>query len=484
MPFKRIPESSIASSLSNLVTKQVANLLNTAKKKALELVQKKIAELSQKIRDIVLGKLAKVDLCAELNRCLDAINGVKTGTGNIKSLLTILKTTAATLKVPVAALKIAIKVIKALPIPQAPLVVSFTVLESDMLEMLEELVTQADRLVQALDNTYSALSGKTDSVLDLTNLADGLVTAVSVVGTLNGVGCNPAEVTDADREKMTEAGLLDPETGESIFEKIIDAATEGNDFILQGDLSKGSVTDPEYSLRDSGRESGDSTGSSGSSSKDTSSSGGESGNGSNGSSGSGSGTNGSDPGNDSSGSGGDLGDVSNLDIDLGYVSDTALDNIVSLGDIGDTFEWQGREVTILDPKNNGSSPGIIKIPLDISTGKPDYLGYLQEKLQDLSDLDLSESLREAFQDISFNREEKSRKDGSIEGLEKGYLSKTGRVYTMKIIRDTTYINLASRHFVRAFDSRGVFVLEGPRSFTLEPDVLFQDMEVRLDLITL
>ena len=84
---------------------------------------------------------------------------------------------------------------------------------------------------------------------------------------------------------------------------------------------------------------------------------------------------------------------------------------------------------------------------------------------------------------------KEDRDKILEGLNvprKGnekptsYTGANGRVYSLEIIQDHTSPNIAPRRVAIAKDFRGIVVLRGEPSFASDPQVLIDELKLRID----
>lgn len=107
----------------------------------------------------------------------------------------------------------------------------------------------------------------------------------------------------------------------------------------------------------------------------------------------------------------------------------------------------------------------------------------------LSALDLIQSLIDACitnQDLS--DEDRKRLIDSAQGktddalLTRGvpYRSKSGRDYTIKVIKDPNSPQIAPKRQAIAQDFRGITVLTGPSSFASKPEILIKEIKFRID----
>lgn len=148
------------------------------------------------------------------------VRKVDTVLGTVEASLTTILTAVATfrvlintLKIPVAALKATIIVIKALPLPQRYLIVSFTILESDMLEMMTELVVQVDELIQTIETVLSGIEASLRPLRDRIRRIRARLAALQVDDLFLNASLDDLNILD-------QAGLYDKNSGESLFDKI------------------------------------------------------------------------------------------------------------------------------------------------------------------------------------------------------------------------------------------------------------------------
>lgn len=344
----------------------------------------------------------------DISGCKKTLQGVQSGISKAKKVTGTFRKAGKPILAPIKAMEAAVKVIKALPMPQMYLPVSFTVLEVDQMEKLLELIKSAKDQVESIESMADiADSYLTQASKDISKV-DGMLASLQACSILS-IG----SVESSDKQKLQTAGLVD-EAGKDIFGKIIDASKDEVPYILWGNLETGSITDPKASIQD-------------------------------------------------------------VSDDLSYSSEDGIQNRITLGKVGDEFDWGGRKVSILDPNNIDKGCGIIPI-----TGT--YEDYIDRCLLKLSKLTLSEDLQELLGRISYQPVEKTYTE--TKGNVVNYLAANGENYTLEIKIDTKSPTVATRHYVEARDSSGTVVLEGPPTFSLNIENLIRDMEVRLDLITL
>lgn len=212
-----------------------------------------LQERLQKEVTALLDRASKqvASLVTEYNKLVQRVRKqVNTTLGVIEASLTViitaietLRAIIITLKIPVAALKAAILIIKMIPLPQRYLIVSFTILESDLLEMMTELVTQVDEIIDAIERVLSGIIAALTPLRDRIRRIRAMLSMFEVNNLL--LSASPSDIDVLDR-----AGLYDRNSGQSLFNIIQDGQNGRSNWEIYGRPGNGQnyydidLTDP------------------------------------------------------------------------------------------------------------------------------------------------------------------------------------------------------------------------------------------------
>ena len=248
MGFLRIPESRIASTMSGQLGKSVGGVVASAQSTLFELkdslqtdvnnyydsvdkVNSRIASYNSEISsnsktalDLVQERRAiessKKDLKSKeaafnskLSAASSKISNIEKQISGVSSSVSTIKKLIKSIKIPLKALKATVKVLKALPIPQMYLVVSVTVIYSDLLEMTLELIKQIEELCEALEAVCKQLPAQLDTVKQILSELKTWIATLKLSVILE-------DLQEEDQKILENAGLLDSKTGESILTKL------------------------------------------------------------------------------------------------------------------------------------------------------------------------------------------------------------------------------------------------------------------------
>lgn len=205
-----ISTAPLDSMLQAKIQKEVSTLLDRASKQVTSLVNE-------------YNKLVK-RVSKQVNTTLGIIEA------SLTVIITAIETLRAiilTLKIPVAALKAAILIIKMIPLPQRYLIVSFTILESDLLEMMTELVTQVDEIINAIEKVLAGI------IAALTPLRDRIrrIRAMLSMFEANNLLLN---ASPSDIDALDRAGLYDKNSGQSLFDIIQNGQQNNSNWEIYG----------------------------------------------------------------------------------------------------------------------------------------------------------------------------------------------------------------------------------------------------------
>lgn len=556
MGFLRIPESRIASTMSGQLGKSVGGVVASAQSTLFELkdslqtdvnnyydsvdkVNSRIASYNSEISsnsktalDLVQERRAiessKKDLKSKeaafnskLSAASSKISNIEKQISGVSSSVSTIKKLIKSIKIPLKALKATVKVLKALPIPQMYLVVSVTVIYSDLLEMTLELIKQIEELCEALEAVCKQLPAQLDTVKQILSELKTWIATLKLSTILE-------DLQEEDQKILENAGLLDSKTGESILTKLgrraggsngsasipltlmfgeCSSAFTGPDNLEKSDrlrkavgsvefVNKLAVASPGDQIAVLGVDTGDcvvtyyteAQGESEDESKKAT-------------------LNSDRPGEGWTmqpvrGSR-NLRAVATLSGTTGKVrGNWAVDVIYAeqaSDETGDSSNYYSNSVTaskeelslsfaeryydavvvdVLDSTkftNLRGRTGVLKVD-----AVDDFLGRVATTVDTLPlSEDLRSKLDQYLNDIKKNSDgsENSKKQRTFE-----YLASTGENYTVEILDDLQYSKLAIRHYAIVKDSAGVVVLEGPKTFSLDTSVLVTDIENRLEQI--
>lgn len=533
MAYLRIPESTIATSMSGLLGKAVGSVVSTAQsslfniqsdlttaeqkhKAAVSNVNSKIALYNSEIavgktgHDLESEKAEIESLKKSIQKDTDDFNkqisaaekklsNIERQMSTVDKQVTTIKKLVKTLKAPLKALKVTVTVLKALPMPQMYLVVSVTVLYSDLLEMTMELIKQAEELCSALESVCEMLPAQLNYVKQLISDLRSWIATLKVSAVFD-------DLQEGDRETLEEAGLVDSITGESLVSKIAGSGgfgagagsysnssstgnSNGSDRITLpiGSCSK-DCTNVNYlqeskklqkaldsvefqnKLRTAQTGSVIEVSDSGlgtwldSSSEDVNESNGE--------------VDISDTDSSSTDSGA-FG--TNLKSNTNAVSSDSnvVDNQVRIGDnkLTPTVQIKLLGDENVNFKNLKGESGVISFD---SSKRDQFVGRLADTLDSLK---LSAELKDRIDSLvqSLKQEEGSSGSNTLTGTY-NYIASNGRSYSIVLREDTKYSQLALRHYAEVLDDTGTVVLQGPVTFSLNKDILLEDAKSRLEQV--
>lgn len=556
MGFLRIPESRIASTMSGQLGKSVGGVVASAQSTLFELkdslqtdvnnyydsvdkVNSRIASYNSEISsnsktalDLVQERRAiessKKDLKSKeaafnskLSAASSKISNIEKQISGVSSSVSTIKKLIKSIKIPLKALKATVKVLKALPIPQMYLVVSVTVIYSDLLEMTLELIKQIEELCEALEAVCKQLPAQLDTVKQILSELKTWIATLKLSAILE-------DLQEEDRKILENAGLLDSKTGESILTKLgrraggsngsasipitlmfgeCSSAFTGPDNLEKSDrlrkavgsvefVNKLTVASPGDQIAVLGVDTGDCVVTYYTEAQDESENESKKATLNSDRPGEGwtmqpvrgsrnlravatiSGTTGKVKGNwtvdviYAEQASDETGDSSNYYLN----SVTASKEELSLS-FAERY-YDAVVVDVLDSTkftNLRGRTGVLKVD-----AVDDFLGRVATTVDTLPlSEDLRSKLDQYLNDIKKNSDgsENNKKQRTFE-----YLASTGENYTVEILDDLQYSKLAIRHYAIVKDSAGVVVLEGPKTFSLNTSVLVTDIENRLEQI--
>ena len=556
MGFLRIPESRIASTMSGQLGKSVGGVVASAQSTLFELkdslqtdvnnyydsvdkVNSRIASYNSEISsnsktalDLVQERRAiessKKDLKSKeaafnskLSAASSKISNIEKQISGVSSNVSTIKKLIKSIKIPLKALKATVKVLKALPIPQMYLVVSVTVIYSDLLEMTLELIKQIEELCEALEAVCKQLPAQLDTVKQILSELKTWIATLKLSVILE-------DLQEEDQKILENAGLLDSKTGESILTKLgrraggsngsasipitlmfgeCSSAFTGPDNLEKSDrlrkavgsvefVNKLTVASPGDQIAVLGVDTGDcvvtyyteARGESEDESKKAT-------------------LNSDRPGEGwtmqpvrgsrnlravatLSGTTGKVKGNWTVDViyaeqasdETGDSSNYYLNSVTaSKEELSLSFAERYYDAVVVDVldstkfTNLRGRTGVLKVD-----AVDDFLGRVATTVDTLPlSEDLRSKLDQYLNDIKKNSDgsENNKKQRTFE-----YLASTGENYTVEILDDLQYSKLAIRHYAVVKDSAGVVVLEGPKTFSLNTSVLVTDIENRLEQI--
>lgn len=545
MAYLRIPESTIATSMSGLLGKAVGSVVSAAQsslftiqsdlttaeqkhKSAVSNVNSKIALYNSEIavgktgHDLESEKAEIESLKKSIQKDTDDFNkqisaaekklsNIERQMSAVDKQVTVIKKLVKTLKVPLKALKITVTVLKALPMPQMYLVVSVTVLYSDLLEMTMELIKQAEELCSALESVCEMLPAQLDSVKQLISDLRSWIATLKISVVFD-------DLQEEDREALEKAGLVDTITGENLISKVAGSggfgggagsslgngggSSNGSDRIT---LAMGSCSKDCYNVNylqeskklqkaldsvefqnklriaqtgsiievsDSGLGTWLNTEDVVEGLTDGVASRGSNGN---------DGGIGVIPdvrvGENSTNSNGMSGSVTGVRSDENSTNSNRVSGSVNItGSLTPVIQIRllGDENTTFEDLRGKS--GVISFD---SSKRDQFVGRLADTLDKLK---LSTELKDKISDLvqSLKREE-GNSENSLTGTY-NHIASDGRTYNIVLREDTKYSQLALRHYAEVLDDTGTVVLQGPVTFSLDKDILLEDAKARLEQV--
>lgn len=556
MGFLRIPESRIASTMSGQLGKSVGGVVASAQSTLFELkdslqtdvnnyydsvdkVNSRIASYNSEISsnsktvlDLVQERRAiessKKDLKSKeaafnskLSAASSKISNIEKQISGVSSSVSTIKKLIKSIKIPLKALKATVKVLKALPIPQMYLVVSVTVIYSDLLEMTLELIKQIEELCEALEAVCKQLPAQLDTVKQILSELKTWIATLKLSVILE-------DLQEEDQKILENAGLLDSKTGESILTKLgrraggsngsvsipitlmfgeCSSAFTGPDNLEKSDrlrkavgsvefVNKLTVASPGDQIAVLGVDTGDCVVTYYTEARDESENESKKATLNSDRPGEGwtmqpvrgsrnlravatiSGTTGKVRGNWTV----DVIYAEQASDETGDSSNHYLNSVTaSKEELSLSFAERYYDAVIVDVldstkfTNLRGRTGVLKVD-----AVDDFLGRVATTVDTLPlSEDLRSKLDQYLNDIKKNSDgsENNKKQRTFE-----YLASTGENYTVEILDDLQYSKLAIRHYAIVKDSAGVVVLEGPKTFSLNTSVLVTDIENRLEQI--
>lgn len=556
MGFLRIPESRIASTMSGQLGKSVGGVVASAQSTLFELkdslqtdvnnyydsvdkVNSRIASYNSEISsnsktalDLVQERRviesSKKDLKSKeaafnskLSAASSKISNIEKQISGVSSNVSTIKKLIKSIKIPLKALKATVKVLKALPIPQMYLVVSVTVIYSDLLEMTLELIKQIEELCEALEAVCEQLPAQLDTVKQILSELKTWIATLKLSVILE-------DLQEEDQKILENAGLLDSKTGESILTKLgrraggsngsasipvtlmfgeCSSAFTGPDNLEKSDrlrkavgsvefVNKLTVASPGDQIAVLGVDTGDCVVTYYTEAQDESENESKKATLNSDRPGEGwtmqpvrgsrnlravatiSGTTGKVRGNWTV----DVIYAEQASDETGDSSNHYLNSVTaSKEELSLSFAERYYDAVVVDVldstkfTNLRGRTGVLKVD-----AVDDFLGRVATTVDTLPlSEDLRSKLDQYLNDIKKNSDgsENNKKQRTFE-----YLASTGENYTVEILDDLQYSKLAIRHYAIVKDSAGVVVLEGPKTFSLNTSVLVTDIENRLEQI--
>lgn len=461
------------------------NVAGTAATAATGVLVGKAADIAQEAAAQVSAKLKTFNTSS--NTAIKALQATLTAAsatlGTILTILATLKAMVITLRVPLPPFKVLIKIIKLLPIPQRWLIVSFTILESDLLEMLEQLIYQAEEEITGIERIIDSLEGMIKPIKDRIDRIRAMLNILTL-------SCAIATLSDDDRNLLEQAGFLDEETGDSLFNKIQDGLRGGGAFIGDdqaltyglSDLTTEDLLKPAIANQLALANAGDvvtSTGklngsflqtwyirsidqpdvpegftrNSGSWGLDRM------------------------PGSESlwkldlkvSGDGTILKwvDPEPVLVEEGSLEDQFGEDIFS------HFKLESGSYLVLDESNFDKKPGILKAG--------DWTDFMIKAVDKLMDLPISQDLRDTLSGLyTENVAEGQGTEKQPTPSKFQWISKNGEIFDIEVVEDSNSPSVAVRRFMRVRDAGGTVVLEGNKTFSTDIESLLHEIKMQLE----
>lgn len=163
MPYVNIPESGLGGVVSKQIGKLQGNVVGKVLKQSSEVVKK-----------------LQTDGCAnprEINRLRNKLNSLKNAMNGVNNKLSKFKSLPGKLKGPLSGFKAALKIILALPIPQAVppgigLPINITTKYADVMHLLKEFIKQVDELITSIETALDTPANSLKSIDRALNKAE------------------------------------------------------------------------------------------------------------------------------------------------------------------------------------------------------------------------------------------------------------------------------------------------------------------------
>lgn len=202
--------------------KAVRELLDRASQQVSALLEqhtKLVRQVSKQV-DTVLGVVEK-----SLNVIIGAIKTLRVIINSLRALI-----------IPIQA---TILIIKMIPLPQRYLIVSFTILESDLLELMTELVAQAKEQIDAIDRILAGIEAALTPLRDRIRRIRANLALFQASNLL-------LEASPSDLDILDQAGLYDKDSGKSLFDIIQNGQSNQSNWEPYGNPGRGglNMTDP------------------------------------------------------------------------------------------------------------------------------------------------------------------------------------------------------------------------------------------------
>lgn len=398
-------------------------------------------------------------------------------TRTIKAILRVtasLKAVVASLKVPIPPFKTIIRIIKLLPIPQRYLIVSFTVIESDLLEMLEQLIAQAEEEIQGIENIINSLEAILRPILER-------IERIRASLNILGIDCRLAGASTQDQRILNMYGIIDSNSGESLISKIQRGLVGGKNIQGYGIPEDVDLTVPFVANQLALAKEGDIIGI-----KEV-----------------------------PKGTFIETWFSPDSEIPVGFPSNTGswtktpdsgselwkVDLKVTgkgtiFGGLGESasrateddfkairFEKDKsdneEEYRVLGPHNFDQKPGILK-----SDNWLEVANAALEKLQNAPlSQDLKDGLVEFWNEMVTDAQKEVSNDSMVNPTKFQWRSKTGELYDLEVVNDENSPSVAVRRFIRVKDSSGTTILDGIKTFSTNIDILLEEIKLQLDQLT-
>lgn len=228
MAFTRISESNIAGILGSIYGKAAGTVTSKAED-TLKSLQTKLLVACKKVVDDETNGIRVSEGYTEIDQIETTAKSVRKTLDTLETSVNSLGTTILGIEAPTTGLKTAIAVIKALPIPQKFMLVSLSMVEADLMQMLSELVTQIESIVTTLKGVISTISNLIKKIKDLLENLQKILDSMKVSAALSKV------TSDKDRAALFEKGIIN-DKGQDIFSRLASLSGE-TDILWFGDLA-------------------------------------------------------------------------------------------------------------------------------------------------------------------------------------------------------------------------------------------------------
>ena len=192
-------------------------------------LQKAVRELLDRASQQVSALLDQhTELVRKVSKQVDTVLGVvETSLNVIIGVIKTLRAIIASLRALIIPIQATILIIKMIPLPQRYLIVSFTILESDLLEFMTELVSQAKEQIDAIDRVLAGIEAALTPLRDRIRRIRASLALFQADNLL-------LEASPSDLDTLDRAGLYDKDSGQSLFNIIQNGQNNNSNWEIYG----------------------------------------------------------------------------------------------------------------------------------------------------------------------------------------------------------------------------------------------------------